>query len=128
MSRTALYRHFSSDGSLLYVGISLNAVQRTMQHRQNAIWFDRIARIEVEWHDTRVSALAAEAIAIARERPECNRHRPKPPSAHELLLDFNIRACIEAADFAEANLDVKEIARRLCAEAGYDYDWLMAAL
>jgi excinuclease UvrABC nuclease subunit len=70
--RTALYRHFDAAGRLLYVGISLSAVQRLAQHRLTAHWFERIARIEIEWRDSREEALIAEIQAIARERPECN--------------------------------------------------------
>lgn len=70
--KTALYRHFDTAGALLYVGISLSAVQRLAQHRHTAHWFDRIARIEIEWHDSREEALAAEIVAITREAPECN--------------------------------------------------------
>ena len=40
----ALYRHFAADGSLLYVGISLSALNRLGQHKQNAEWFDKISR------------------------------------------------------------------------------------
>lgn len=70
--RTALYRHFDAAGQLLYVGISLSAVQRLAQHRLTARWFERIARIEVEWHDSREDAISAEIQAIAGEHPECN--------------------------------------------------------
>jgi hypothetical protein len=77
VSRTALYRHFDAAGALLYVGISLNTLQRTAQHKHGAKWFERIARITIDWHATRSAALAAEAIAIARESPECNLARPK---------------------------------------------------
>lgn len=75
--RTALYRHFDAAGALLYVGISLDTIQRTRQHRQGAHWYERIARIEIEWFSTRPLAMTAEAIAIAKEVPECNRARPK---------------------------------------------------
>lgn len=70
--RTALYRHFDRDGALLYVGISLNSIQRTMQHRQGARWFEQIARIAIEWLPTREAAEAAERAAIKAERPKFN--------------------------------------------------------
>src|SRR5438067_656371 len=38
---TQLYRHFDADGTLLYVGISLSALQRLRGHRA-AEWIDRI--------------------------------------------------------------------------------------
>lgn len=81
MSRTALYRHFDSGGLLLYVGISLDTIRRTQQHKHGARWFERIGRIDIEWHPTRPAALAAEAIAIARECPECNLAQPRVTSA-----------------------------------------------
>lgn len=74
--RTALYRHFDAAGGLLYVGISLDTIRRTQQHRSGAHWFGRIARIQIDWHDSRSAALAAEAIAIASEGPAFNIQRP----------------------------------------------------
>lgn len=70
--RTALYRHFDAAGRLLYVGISLNSIKRTAQHKHGARWFQAIARIDIEWLPERTAALAAEAIAIARENPAWN--------------------------------------------------------
>lgn len=84
--RTALYRHFDAAGALLYVGISLNSIQRTAQHKHGARWFEQIAHITIEWHSARETALTAEAIAIAKERPKWNiagRSRVLPPAAVE---------------------------------------------
>lgn len=78
--KTCLYRHFDSADKLLYVGISLNSIKRLQQHRFNSNWFLQIARVEIEWHSTRVAALTAEAIAIARENPMWNIARPKESS------------------------------------------------
>ena len=76
---TNLYRHFNEAGALLYVGISLSAVNRLSAHSQKAPWFSEIARIEIEKFDTREAAQAAEKQAIAREKPRYNvRHVPKP--------------------------------------------------
>lgn len=69
---TALYRHFDSEGKLLYVGISLNAVSRLAQHRLSAAWFMEIAKIEIEWHPSREAACDAEVAAIQTERPAHN--------------------------------------------------------
>jgi hypothetical protein len=76
VSRTALYRHFDAAGSLLYVGISLSAVQRLGQHRNRAGWYSQIVRVSIEWLPDRATALAAEAFAIATEAPAHNRKRP----------------------------------------------------
>jgi len=75
-TETALYRHFDSDGKLLYVGISLSAVHRLGQHRDHSRWFRRIANVTIEWLPTRADALAAERAAIRDENPECNIQRP----------------------------------------------------
>jgi hypothetical protein len=55
--------------SLLYVGVSLNAVARLSAHNRDSHWFNRIARVEVERHPTREAALAAELEAIRTEKP-----------------------------------------------------------
>lgn len=70
--KTSLYRHWDADGRLLYVGISLSALQRLAQHKERSRWFERIASVTIEQFPTREAALAAEREAIATERPECN--------------------------------------------------------
>lgn len=71
-TRTDLYRHFDADGKLLYVGISLSALQRTMSHKHSG-WWEMVTRIEIERHNTRDEALDAEREAIKTERPEFNK-------------------------------------------------------
>lgn len=86
--RTALYRHFDKDSRLLYIGISLSAVERLREHRVHASWFDRIVRIEIEWFQSRGAALNAERRAIMREKPECNIiHNGRPVPAGEVAPD-----------------------------------------
>jgi hypothetical protein len=65
----ALYRHYDKEGTLLYVGISLNPVARLQQHRRGAHWFYDIARIDVEYFATRDDAIQAEAATIVSEHP-----------------------------------------------------------
>lgn len=77
--RTALYRHFDAEGALLYVGISLSAVQRLSQHKSGSKWFEQIRRVTIEWHDSREKALRAEATAISQENPRHNLQRPAKP-------------------------------------------------
>lgn len=72
MARTALYRAFDAHGSLLYVGISINALRRIAQHSDNAIWFSELASFEVEWFETRSEAAEAEKAAIQSEAPRFN--------------------------------------------------------
>lgn len=77
-SPTDLYRHWDAEGRLLYVGISLSAVQRLAAHRQSSRWYPRIKWIEIERHPTREAALEAERIAIRDEKPLCNLDHNKP--------------------------------------------------
>jgi predicted GIY-YIG superfamily endonuclease len=71
--RTGLYRHFDTDGTLLYVGISNDPDQRYETHRTQAHWFKQINRVEVEWFATRKAAQKAELAAIKSERPLHNK-------------------------------------------------------
>lgn len=74
--RTALYRHFDSDGNLLYVWITFQIIARTSSHSRHARWYERVSNIKVEWFDTREEAAQAEMIAILDEAPEFNICRP----------------------------------------------------
>lgn len=67
----ALYRHFSANGALLYVGQSVCPLHRQNQHRCSP-WFVEIARIEIERFPTRDELDGAEKAAIKRERPLYN--------------------------------------------------------
>ena len=82
---TALYRHFDAEGRLLYVGISLNAFSRLMQHRRDSAWFRQIASITVEWFPTRGKAVDAERAAIQAERPLHNVIHVLPDFIVELM-------------------------------------------
>ena len=72
--RTALYRQFTDDKTLLYVGISLNAQNRLSQHYKSSAWFTEVTDVTIEWFDTREEALKAEVTAIHDEKPKCNIH------------------------------------------------------
>jgi len=76
---TDLYRHFDSQGALLYVGVSKSALVRLGQHKEHAHWFDRITQVTIEKHPSRAAALEAERIAIHVENPLCNVQRRPPP-------------------------------------------------
>lgn len=69
---TQLYRHFNKDGALLYVGISLSALQRLSQHGNGSEWFDHIAHVTIENFPNRIAAERAEKKAIQTERPTHN--------------------------------------------------------
>ena len=67
---TELYRHFDPNGALLYVGISLSAIERLRQHRATSDWFDQIARVDIEMFPSRKEAVAAERHAVKTEGPK----------------------------------------------------------
>lgn len=67
-----LYRHFSQDGELLYVGITARFPDRIAHHSRHARWWADVARIEIETFPDRESVLAAEAKAIKTEFPVFN--------------------------------------------------------
>jgi hypothetical protein len=74
MTRTQLYRHYDADGSLLYVGISIDAGPRLKKHP----WAKAVARSEITVFQTREDAAAAETKAIRAEHPKFNvAHLPK---------------------------------------------------
>ena len=68
---TALYRQYNANRELLYIGISCNVGSRTSQHKK-ATWFKEIAIISIEHFPDRESALAAEILAIKKEKPLYN--------------------------------------------------------
>lgn len=68
-----LYRHFNKAGKLLYVGISICALERLRQHRNDSAWFEDIATVEIEKFHTAAAAMAAEIEAIKREKPLYNK-------------------------------------------------------
>jgi len=75
--RTSLYRHFDKDGTLLYVGISLSALNRLGQHADHSAWFKTISNVTIEHFDTREEALKAETLAIRQEKPLHNIQKTK---------------------------------------------------
>lgn len=75
--QTTLYRHFNANGKLLYVGISLSALQRLSQHADHSDWYNEISRVEMEHFCNRPSAMAAEKKAVISEGPLYNIHHKK---------------------------------------------------
>jgi len=68
-TRQHLYRHFDEWENLLYVGVSLSAIQRLAQHKHQSHWFNSIEKITIERFLTRKEALEAERTAIQKENP-----------------------------------------------------------
>jgi DNA-binding MarR family transcriptional regulator len=86
--KTSLYRHFDSEGILLYVGVSLSQLNRLQQHSRNAKWFDKITSVTIEHFETRELALEAEAIAIMEEEPLYNKTYNVKSTVRKQLGEF----------------------------------------
>jgi predicted GIY-YIG superfamily endonuclease len=67
--RTALYRLFDANGTLLYLGISRNPENRWKLHSDRQTWWHHVAEKTVEWYPSRTEAEAAEARLTAEELP-----------------------------------------------------------
>jgi predicted GIY-YIG superfamily endonuclease len=70
--RTAVYRLFDHEGTLLYVGMSMNPKHRIATH---PFRIDK-SRTGIDWYENRELARVAEAAAITSENPIHNRSRP----------------------------------------------------
>ena len=88
---TALYRWFSTDDELLYVGVSNNPFTRFSQHRVGQI--REISRIEIEWFDEREDAKQAEAFAINIDQPIYN-EKMEVLNFYEWMLHAHANKCI----------------------------------
>lgn len=84
-----LYRFYSADDSLLYIGVTSDFDTRRTAHRRYSPWWPEVARATEEPCNGRSEALAAEAEAIRSECPHYN-------------VSFNPgmkRRCAPVADF-----------------------------
>jgi hypothetical protein len=84
LKETILYRHFSKDNRLLYVGISISVMARLQQHKSSPWWRD-ISYITFERFSSCTIAKAAERMAIEKENPLYNiMGKPKAAIAEEI--------------------------------------------
>lgn len=67
-----LYRMFSAEDELLYVGLTCNPTRRMENHSSSKPWWSTVARIEMEHFPDRPSVKAAERAAIKSEKPAHN--------------------------------------------------------
>src|SRR5262249_31908278 len=68
-----LYRAYDADGRLLYVGISLSAFNRLIDHKRDSGWASEMVTMTVERFPTREIAEWEERKAIKEQRPIWNR-------------------------------------------------------
>lgn len=70
--RTAVYRFYDNDNTLIYVGITNNPVKRWDLHAYEKPWWSDVTLREIEWFSTREEAEVAEAQIISSRRPKWN--------------------------------------------------------
>jgi hypothetical protein len=75
---TTLYRYYDANHKLLYVGITCRGARRAEEHAKSQPWWPRQAWMRSVHYDTWVEAEEAERLAIAAEKPECNKQKWKP--------------------------------------------------
>lgn len=92
--RHHLYRHFSDDGELLYIGISINALARFQSHQNNyKKWIDDVGYMTIQRFETRDDLTNAEMIAIMSENPKYNKH-------HNNIEYVTSKALVNSEDMA----------------------------
>lgn len=69
---TCVYRAFSHDGELLYVGMTAAPASRFSHHCSNKDWWLEVATLSIEHFDSREEAMIAENRAINIESPRHN--------------------------------------------------------
>lgn len=68
-----LYRLWDQEGTLLYVGVTVNPFNRPWMHRSQKAWGAEIHRDTLEEFPSKEAALVAEREAIIREKPKYNK-------------------------------------------------------
>lgn len=109
-----LYRFYDKAGQLLYVGISLHAAVRAMDHRRDKTWWPLVSRIDVKHYRSKgwTKMLVLEQRAIETERPLFNvmmsgvRRRPVPLSLDAALAQVREqlpppRLCVKVSELAD---------------------------
>jgi predicted GIY-YIG superfamily endonuclease len=70
--RTALYRLYATDGTLLYVGVTDKLSVRFYSHSREKRWWPEVAGMRIAWYPNHAEAEEAERAAICSEDPVHN--------------------------------------------------------
>ena len=112
MSKHQLYRHFDSNGSLLYVGISLQSTSRLIGHKTSSVWFAKITTITVEQFTSRQEALLAEKSAILKEKPLYNKvhngFQPRKTTSNKKLFAIGITLTPNEYDLIKQAAEIQQ--------------------
>lgn len=112
----ALYRLYSADGELLYVGITHSPSERFARHARDNSWWPLVAKRTVAWCSDRDQALRLEAAAVRDEAPLHNAYLQGPPRH------------LEPGDDDPVFLDRHEAAKRLYVSLSTVKRWGAAGL
>lgn len=78
-----VYRCWTGDNRLLYVGCTTDMQRRRDQHSQRSTWWPLVSRVTVEKHPNGYAARLAEKAAIRKEAPEMNAYRMRSHGLQE---------------------------------------------
>lgn len=118
--RTALYRMFAADGTLLYIGIARDFGKRWTQHAASKPWWPDVQRQTVDWYPDRPAAEQAEREAIKAERPVHNiagtprRFKPTRPQAPLSSFDYLMGAAEIGRLLGVSRQRVQQLVSRPC--------------
>ncbi|RCV49728.1 GIY-YIG nuclease family protein [Marinitenerispora sediminis] len=73
LGKTAVYRLYDSDGTLLYVGLGSDPESRWKDHAREKSWWPEVSSKTVTWHDSLGEASQAEHEAMHSEDPVHNK-------------------------------------------------------
>lgn len=104
--RFAVYRTFTTDRDLLYVGISKEFGRRWGEHARSQPWWPEARHMTVDWYDDEAEAVRAEVEAINQEHPRFNvartnahyrAQRTVDPGPHEYMGTAEIGCALKVS-------------------------------
>lgn len=118
--RVAVYWHYDSDDTLLYVGITSDPRARERQHARQSQWARYVATIDVRWCVDRNAALAVELRAIQSEAPIFNTDEAAPGQAERagLYMASHVEPLAKRLPFDVAPALASQIGRGIGTGAG----------
>ena len=117
-----IYRHYSKDGTLLYVGLSANVIRRHKLHsygsKTTSPWFDDVRKVTFEMIEAnKAEALDAEREAIAHGKPLFNKVKKHSNRLSEQTLAEQIEHEAIRSEYAKA-IEVRRAEVRQMKQSG----------
>ena len=95
-----LYRHFDKEGNLLYVGISVNPLNRLCNHKTQSRWYDQIKTVTIDdVGPNRALAEKKEIDAILSEEPKYNIFHNDPDVRAKTKIQEKRQECLIDENF-----------------------------